>query len=35
MDYQAALQPNTAFTGTGDVISVATPYGEVTLDQRT
>ncbi|MBN9608014.1 MAG: hypothetical protein J0I11_01690 [Actinobacteria bacterium] len=34
MDYHAALQPNTAFTCSGDVISVQTPYGEVTLDRQ-
>lgn len=34
MDYQAALQPNTAFSCSGDVIQVQTPYGEIQLDRQ-
>lgn len=33
-DYNAALQPNTVFTCQGDVITVQTPYGNVTLDRQ-
>lgn len=34
MDYQAALQPNTTFSCSGDVIQVQTPYGDVQLDRQ-
>lgn len=34
MDYQAALQPNTMFNCSGDVIQVQTEYGDVRLDRQ-